>query len=187
MAAPPEITLKNLSGHYILNKPISGDPDPVLALQGIGWLIRKAISVMPVQLIIKNYQDDQGFWHFDIEQPGAAGISGTTELRTVDGKEAHHKDHIFGAVDGVTNWIKVSDLKDDDEDEKFLKDGWLDEELIDNQVKSVGNGWTARQVWGFQEAEVNGQKIRMYARNIIVWKKDKVQRVKFFYDYKPAN
>jgi hypothetical protein len=142
---------------------------------------------MSVQLNIKSYQDESGAWHIDVEQPGAAGIKGTTELRTIDGKKADHEDHIFGHVVGVTNWIKVGDFKDDDEDEAFLKQDWLDEELVDNQVESTKNGWTARQVWGFQNVIEGGVEKRFYVRNVVVKKKDKIERAKLIYDFSPAH
>lgn len=41
--------------------------------------------------------------------------------------------------------MKLSDVEDDNE---FLKKGWLDEgnEHVQSYVESVGNGWTANQV-----------------------------------------
>jgi len=167
------------------NKPLSDDPDPVLALQGIGWLVRKAISMMSVQLDIKSYQDSDGLWHIDVEQPGAAGIKGTTELRTIDGKPADHEDHIFGHVVGTTTWGKVGDFKDDGGDESYLKADWLDDEILVNKVEAT-NGWTATQIWGFQNVNVGGVTERRYARNIIVKKKDKQVKARLIYDYSPA-
>ena len=66
MASPPEVNSRNLSGKFIMvcynlliytnpplkqynqNKSISDDLDAVLALQGIGWLTRKAIGLATV-------------------------------------------------------------------------------------------------------------------------------------------
>lgn len=142
--------------------------------------------MMSVQLNIKEYQDEQGLWHIDVEQPGAAGIKGTTELRTIDGKEADHEDHIFGHIVGTNDWKKVSELTGDDaEDVEYLKADWLDDEVIDNMAVNSKSGWTARQVWGFQHAVVNGETKRMYARNVVVKKKDKFVRAKLIYDYSP--
>ena len=209
MAAPDTVTTKNLSGVFVMvgqsfpsrlacrhpadvcarqNKAESGEIDPVLQLQGIGWLVRKAIGLMAVTLIIKQYTDNKGLINIDIEQPGAAGIKGTTELRTINGEWREHEDHIFGAVRGKNKWTKISDYKDDDEDDKYLKSGWdkgtQGGDLIEGIVESLKNGWTARQVWGFQE--VNG--VRKYARNIVVEKGDQKRIVTLFYDYKgPQN
>jgi hypothetical protein len=141
--------------------------------------------MMSVQLDIKSYQDADGLWHIDVEQPGAAGIKGTTELRTIDGKPADHEDHIFGHVVGTTVWNTVSSFKDDGGDETYLKADWLDDEILDNKVEAT-NGWTARQIWGFQNVNDGGVEKRFYARNIIVKKKDKSVKARLIYDYSPA-
>jgi len=184
MAAPAANNVKNLNGVWTMSKKLSGDTDAILALQGINWFIRKAIGVITVTLIIKQYTDDEGVVHIDITQPGAAGIEGTTELRNLSGEWREHEDHIFGHVKGTTKWIKLEDLKDDDEDEKFLKSGWLPEihedGAIDSYVESVSNGWTARQIWGF--AEVNNE--RHHVRRVCVKKGNKTQRQVIVYDYK---
>jgi len=184
MAAPASKTIHDLSGTWTMNKSQSDPTDPILQLQGIGWLIRKAIGLMTVTLIVKQYKDDGGVVHIDIEQPGAAGIKGTTEERQIDGTWREHEDHVFGAVKGTTNWIKISNLKDDDADEAFLKKGWTDEtvsdETVDSYVESINNGWTARQIWGFEE--IDGE--RKYVRHVVVKKKDKVERARLIYDFK---
>lgn len=141
--------------------------------------------MMSVQLNIKSYQDEAGLWHIDIEQPGAAGIKGTTELRTVDGKPADHEDHIFGHAVGTTLWRSVSSFKDDGGDDSYLKADWLDDEIIDTTAEAT-NGWVARQIWGFQNVNDGGVERRVYARNIIVTKKDKSVRARLIYDFSPA-
>lgn len=142
---------------------------------------------MAVTLVIKEYTDEKGDLHIDIVQPGAVGIKGTTEKRILTGEWQEHEDHIFGSVKGTSKWAKLSSFSDEDEDEKHLKSKWdkatQDDDIIDNYVESHGNGWVARQVWGFQE--VNG--VRKYARNIVVKKGDKVERVTLIYDYKGPN
>jgi len=172
-----------------MNKTLSDDTDPILQLQGIGWIIRKAIGLMTVALNIKEYKDDEGVYHIDVEQPGAAGIKGTTELRTIDGAKRDHEDHVFGHVIGSTKWIKVADLNDSDADEAFLKKDWDAEtaagELVNSYVESTKNGWTARQVWGFQNVQVEGQAQRRYVRNVVVKKADKTIRAKLIYDFHP--
>ena len=146
--------------------------------------MRKAIGMMTVQLHVKSYQDDQGIWHIDIEQPGAAGIKGTSELRTIDGKASDHEDHVFGKVERSSEWASVSTFKDGENDE-FLKDGWLDDEVLLNKVEAK-NGWTAKQVWGFQNVNDGGVEERRYVRNVAVTKKDKTVKAKLVYDYSPA-
>jgi hypothetical protein len=42
-------------------------------------------------LVIKQYTDEEGLTHIDIEQPGAAGIKGTTERRIIEGGWNEHE------------------------------------------------------------------------------------------------
>jgi len=190
MAAPASKTIHDLNGTWTMNKTLSDPTDPILQLQGVSWLVRKAIGYMTITLITKEYTDDEGFTHIDIEQPGAAGFKGTTEERTLDGKVGEHEDHVFGAVRGQTKWTKIADLKDEDADEAFLKKGWTEETLndadgaVDSYVESVNNGWTARQIWGFEEIEVDGEKKRFYTRHVVVKKEDKTIQARLIYDFK---
>ena len=159
-------------------------------MQGVGWFTRKAIGIATITLHVKDYKAEDGLEHIDIEQIGTGGLKGTTELRTYDDQWREHTDHVFGHVKGRNRRIKLSSLNDADEDEKFLKTGWAQDivdgdEVIDGVVESIGqNGWTARQVWGFEV--VDGQ--RRYCRHSIVHQGDKVKRVRLVYDYKgPLN
>ena len=52
MASPSEVTITNLSGKFVMNKELSNNIDALLALQGIGWLTRKAIQLATVYLTI---------------------------------------------------------------------------------------------------------------------------------------
>jgi len=184
MAAPADKNIKNLNGVWTMNKTQSGNTDAILSLQGINWFIRKAIGAMTVTLVTKQYTDEEGDIHIDIVQPGTAGIKGTEELRTVNGEWRDHEDHIFGAVKGTTKWIKISDLKDSDPDEAFLNKDWdeatLEGDVVDSYVESVGNGWNARQIWGF--ATIDG--VRKLTRRVVVKKGDKAQRERLVYDFK---
>jgi hypothetical protein len=88
-----------------MNKVESDPTDPILALQGVGWLIRKVIAAMTVKLEIEQSTDEEGVEHIVITQPGAAGIKGTQEKRHIpkgDEKSwTDHKDHVFGHVKGT--------------------------------------------------------------------------------------
>ena len=65
--------------------------------------MRKAISLATVYLDVKEYVDDKGETHIDIDQTATGGIKGTSEKRVLDWKipENTHKDGIFGEVEGV--------------------------------------------------------------------------------------
>ncbi|KAL3419327.1 hypothetical protein PVAG01_09549 [Phlyctema vagabunda] len=185
MAAPPEITLGDLSGQWVINKTLSDDPDPVLAMQGVGWWTRKAIAYATVTLHVKQYVDEQGLTHIDIEQTATGGIKGTTELRTLDWVEREHNDHIFGDLKGKGRWLNFdSGLIDDD----YLKEDWLEgpeevagpngEKHIQSFVDAAG-GWTGNQIWGF--AMIGNE--RRYTRRFTVIKGDQVKKIRLVYDW----
>lgn len=144
------------------NKSLSDSPDAGLALQGIGWLTRKAIGLATVTLHIKEYEDDAKVTHCDISQTATGGVKGTTENRTFDNEWRDHSDWLFGKVKGRTQWISSPS------DDAFLNSNWEEgsKEWVYGYVESYDNGWTAAQTWGFQI--VNGE--RRYARNIVIAK-----------------
>lgn len=116
MATPADKTIKNLNGSWIIDKSISTPTENVLKLQGLGWVLRKAIGVATITLHIHTYSDteDAKILHVDIDQTVTGGIKGTTEIRVTDGKERDHKDHIFGNNKGqsfLTRGAKGEDGK----------------------------------------------------------------------------
>ncbi|KAG0647604.1 hypothetical protein D0Z07_6860 [Hyphodiscus hymeniophilus] len=185
MAAPPETSIKDLSGEWVMNKTLSDDTDSILALQGIGWITRKAIAYATVTLHTKQYTDDVGHTHIDIEQTATGGIKGTSELRELIWEFKEHEDHIFGKLKGRSRWLNIDAVEDD-----FLKDGWLEGEEekggpagevhVESYVENNEKGWTADQIWGF--AIVDGK--RYYVRRIIVKKGDKILKARLVYDRK---
>lgn len=175
------------------NKTLSDDFDSVLALQGVSWLTRKAISFATVILTIKEYSEES-IYHIDITSV-ASGLSTTQENRTLDWNERDHTDRIFGHVQGRSRMFKTGEYQMEGpgspEDAVFLraeklKDGKTDSTFLDNEhvqswVKSVdGGNWIAEQIWGFEE--VDGE--RRYTRRVLVWKNGKKQQARLVYDYK---
>ena len=101
-----------------------------------------------------------------------------------------HKDGIFGEVLGKSRWADETKLResfgddnpDDKEDLEFFLKGWLDEdggERVQAYAQSVGNGWGATQVWGF---EMVGQQ-RFYTRHVVVRKGKEMKRARLVYDF----
>lgn len=111
--------------------------------QGIGWFLRKAISLATVTLTIRQYLENS-ITHIDIQQTATGGIQGTTELRKLDWIYHDHKDGIFGDCRGKARWVKLKNVDDDE----FLKTGWddMEGEHVQSYVESKTNGWTADQV-----------------------------------------
>lgn len=158
MAVPQTMTTLDLSGKYVMNKALSDDMDGILQLQGVGWLIRKAIRIATLNLYCKHYRDDAEVEHIDVDQT-LSGVKGTAENRPIDWVERSDYDHVFGPVMSKTKRIRVDELED-----SYLKEGWLDETkehgviLIVEQSDTTkgGLGWLCEQVWGFET--MNGER-----------------------------
>jgi hypothetical protein len=121
--------------------------------------------------------------HVDIEQTTTGGLAGTTELRTLDHQAREHTDHIFGKLEGRTQFISTDAVSD-----PYQKEGWLDDEAehggpagelhIESAVVAE-KGWTANQIWGF--ALIDGK--RRYTRRVVVTNGDEVLKIRLVYDY----
>lgn len=133
-----------------------------------------------VTLTITEYVDDTAdkYTHIDIHQVATGGVGATTEKRTLDYTFREHSDRIFGKVKGKSRWIKLEDVDDDD----FLKTGFddMEGEHVQAWAESVDNGWTANQIWGFEE--VDGK--RHHVRHVVVRKGDDWKLARLVYDYK---
>ena len=175
------------------NKSQSGNIEPALALQGIGWVTRKAVSLATMTLNIKQFSappsppaDPSGaaVAHIEIEQTGTGGIKGTTEKRCLDFEFREHTDYLFGHVKGQSKWVAAAEVTDE-----FLAGGWLEgeeeakgpngESHVLNHVESYDNGWTATQVWGFKLVE----GVRKYVRNVVIAKGAERVEIQLVYDF----
>ncbi|KGO74524.1 hypothetical protein PITC_099160 [Penicillium italicum] len=110
MAAPQEITIENLNGHWVLNKDLTSEADPILKLQKVPWLIRKAFGFATIYLQISQYQTpasetSQQSTNIDFTQTATAGLAGTKEERVLDWKVSDHEDYFFGQVQGQSEFV----------------------------------------------------------------------------------
>ncbi|KAM7206594.1 hypothetical protein V8F33_000237 [Rhypophila sp. PSN 637] len=193
MAAPSSKNIGDLTGKWKMNKSQSGALEPVLALQGIGWLTRKAVGAATFTLDVKHFNAPPAppadpssgpVSHIEIDQLGTGGIKGTTEKRCLDNTFREHSDWLFGSVKGQSRWLNVEDI-----DDAYLKAGFLEgdeekggpngEKHIISYVESLDRGWTATQIWGFKNIE--GE--RKYVRNVVVAKGDERVEVQLVYDF----
>ena len=166
MAAPAEMTTRDISGKYIMvcltplqsfqlpmtlvqNKTLSDDNDEILRLQGVGWMTRKAISIATLYLDVRHFTED-GIEQIVIDQTITGGIKGTKEHRRFDWVERPHEDHIFGPVLGKSNRLTLDEIEQD-----WLKQDWLEESFLDGKIiytratsdtEKSGRTWTAQQV-----------------------------------------
>ncbi|KAF2468073.1 uncharacterized protein BDR25DRAFT_232582 [Lindgomyces ingoldianus] len=196
MAAPSEKTIRSLDGKWIINKTLSDSTDPVLALQGMGWLTRKAIGLATVTQHLKSYTEPPEdnptgapITHIEIQQTASGGLKGTSEKRILDWQFRPHSDYLFGDLRGRSRWNTLTKLKEEyagkalEQDAEFLCEGWLEEtvngEVVDSFVENEGKGWTAWQIWGF--AEVDG--VRMLTRRFVVRRGEEAKSCRLIYDW----
>ncbi|KAJ5570031.1 uncharacterized protein N7459_009461 [Penicillium hispanicum] len=108
MAAPADITIKNLNGQWVMDATLSDPTDSILALQGMSWFLRKALPYATVTLHVHEYPDSEKpqVYHIDIEQVVTGGISASTESRVLDWEERGHEDNIFGALRGRSRMFR---------------------------------------------------------------------------------
>lgn len=133
---------------------------------------------------MKQYTDEEGHTHIDIDQTATGGIKGTTELRELNWEFKEHEDHIFGKMKGRSRWLNLDAVED-----SFLKDGWLegDEEKggpagelhVESYVENNEKGWTGEQIWGF--AIVDGK--RYYVRRVVIKKGSEEMKVRLVYNW----
>ncbi|KAK0716108.1 hypothetical protein B0H67DRAFT_582411 [Lasiosphaeris hirsuta] len=160
MAAPAGMGIHNLSGNWALNRGLSDDISPVLALQGVNWILRAALSRAPISLAISHVRDEtSGVGTVTTTQRTMGRVA--QEERALDWTDTTSSHPIFGQV--VTK-SRISAI--DDKLKPFLRQDWEENtsELIEAQ--SVGPGWTSWQTWGFQI--IDGK--RYHVRNAIVQK-----------------
>ncbi|AEO66117.1 uncharacterized protein THITE_2047971 [Thermothielavioides terrestris NRRL 8126] len=195
MAAPANKTIGDLNGKWVMNKSQSSNVEPGLALQGIGWVTRKAVTMTTLTLHVKQYvappsppadpATSPEATHIEIEQTGTGGFKGSTERRCLDGTWREHTDWLFGHVRGRTTWLATAA----DAEDEFLAAGWLegDEEKtgpageahVRSYVESLDSDWTATQIWGFKLIE----GVRKYCRNVVIAKGEERVELQLVYDF----
>ncbi|KAL1603917.1 hypothetical protein SLS60_005509 [Paraconiothyrium brasiliense] len=161
MAAPANKNIKDLNGKWIINKTHSDSTEPVLALQGIGWMTRKALGLATVTLHTKQYlktPDDNPsageVIHIDIDQFATGGVKGTSEHRALDWKYRPHSDWLFGDLQGRSRLTTLEAVRKEakeiggttQKDAEYVTEGFLEEtekgETIESFVDNDGKQWT---------------------------------------------
>lgn len=176
MAAPPFKTLQSLAGKWKLNKDLSDDFTPILTLQGVNTLLRKAISSASVHLTISQPSQDQ----VNMKQTAtAASIPGTTEEYVLDWQWRSNHDAFFGQIEGRSRWISVEDAQKEAWQGEWIE-GDSDSKLINAVGKKPDGAWEATHIWGFEM--VNGE--RRHTRRVkAVSRAGEEIRVKMVYDF----
>lgn len=180
MAAPPNITLQNLSGKWQLNKSCSDDFASVLALQGVNILVRKAATAASIHLNITQTDENQ---IKNAQSVTSGKIPGTTEEYTLDWEWRTNKDSFFGEVSGRSRWVSVEEGRQTEvvsEGEGEWVEGDSDGKLIEAEGKKADGEWRAHHLWGFEQVDDKRRHTRrVYVEN----KKGEKIRVRMVYDF----
>jgi hypothetical protein len=181
------------------NKSLSDSFDPVLALQGVGYMIRTALGFATITQHLRQSpttgEDGAPTTAITIDQVITSGLKGSVENRTLDWHFRGHTDWLFGTVEGRSRYSTLAKIVEEnkgkdhgfitEEDAKFLVEGWLKEtedgEIVEAFADNEGSKWIALQIWGF--AEIGGE--RRLTRRFAIRRKDRdeVVRVRMVYDY----
>ncbi|MCJ1352047.1 MAG: hypothetical protein MMC33_002031 [Icmadophila ericetorum] len=186
MTAPPEITMSSLTGKWILSKK-SDDWEPLLGLQGVPWIKRRAANYITLTDHLNQYTDDAGLDHVDVKQTVTGGFKGGVENRTLNWEVFEGPNETFGQVKDQCKWLGGVEELDQEHGAEFLKEGWIMDEgsgeqgkrLLLATMESVKLGWRSVAVWGFQM--IDGE--RWHVRKVAVKKGDQVLTGKAVYDW----
>lgn len=166
---------------HLQNKSLSDDNDPVLKIQNVGFIQRKAIGAANLELTIKLYEDD-GATHFDTAIKPSLGPASSEArvLRWDDETEVKHP--LFGNGRARARWASPADPEV--AADEFLAGGWEEgtEELI-LMENTMDSGVVTKLVHGFEV--VKGE--RHYVRHIVSKnKKGETAKVRLVYNYEGA-
>ncbi|KAJ5138420.1 uncharacterized protein N7515_003268 [Penicillium bovifimosum] len=213
MAAPTDITMKNLNGTWELDSTKSNPTDPILALQGMGWIMRKTLSLATVTIHIHQYQDKENpsVTAIDAQQVITGGIKASPEERRLDWELREREDAVFGRLSSRSRFIggkaegdairPVLDVQtstgNPEEDAKVQK--FLVGEILADGSKSdgfVGEEGEEAFLHSFVQSLENGwtaeqvwgfeivEGERLHARRIAVAKDGKVEYARLVYSFK---
>lgn len=178
MAAPSHKTLHNLSGHWTLNKSLSDPYEPVLALQDVNVLIRKAASSCSVHLSIT--QPSANELHIQQSATGAA-IPGTKEDHTLDWEWRESKDPLFGAMKGRARWVGIEEAKKGGREGEWLDEAGDEGKLVQVEGQKPDDEWGGTHFLGFESVDGG----RRFVRRVWLWnrKKGEEMNVRMVYDF----
>ncbi|KAK4939165.1 hypothetical protein LTR66_015030 [Elasticomyces elasticus] len=191
MAAPPELSMQDLTGSCFQNKTLSDSFDRAFAIQGIPWIIRKVVSIATLSLKVAHEVDESGAKTLVFTQAASvaiAGLSEEKEVRFLDGRETLHSSTLFGTSSARSRLVNMSTATGNDGKpldplltRNFLQEGESggDNNLFDLVVHQT-KGWVMEQIWGF--GIVNDE--RRLIKKMVIRKGDDVAHATAFYDWK---
>ncbi|KAJ5761304.1 hypothetical protein N7520_008460 [Penicillium odoratum] len=120
MATPRDVTIDRLNGNWTLSKSLSSELDLIFKLQGINWLLRKAISLTDINLKIctshtLNSETGESVAKIEfLQSPSIGSLASTTEVRVLNWEAQTHFDYFFGEVVCRSCFVRASPTTQDD-------------------------------------------------------------------------
>ncbi|KAH9937925.1 uncharacterized protein BXZ73DRAFT_44703 [Epithele typhae] len=171
MAAPADMTARNLSGKFALNKEFTKN-DELLKAQGVSWMLRKTIGAATPRLTMTHTVDDAGMEHIALVQGIGKGGEKVNE-RALDGVERENEGALFGKTADSSSRKTLAEVSTC----KWLAEGWLEESFLDGKIIHVRtkgeSGWTMEQTWGFQT--LGGKKLHVRKMHMVCAKGEVVE------------
>ena len=133
------------------NHSLSDDTDKILTLQGVSWVTRKIINNATITLHIKQYKDDEGVEHIDIEQTVTGGITASPEKRTLDWTPRKSEHSLFGFIIGKARRIPITDVTDG-----YLNSGWLPDVSRDGAIQAFAEADKEKNSHSWKSDMVSG-------------------------------
>ncbi|KAJ5374409.1 hypothetical protein N7517_006415 [Penicillium concentricum] len=193
MAAPNFKDIPDLTGTWVLNRKLSTDPDEIMVLQGVPWVVRKVLRHARLSLQICQTTStcidekcDEGSVLADksnsvtslrITQTVNPGGFDSEGSYLVDGSKQDLSLPIFGDIQMQLEFIDKSHVLEDST-RKIVEVASLTNIVIQELALNSSKGWDAEVIWGFEELE--GKK--HLTRNIRTTKEEKKVIAKMVYD-----
>lgn len=171
----------------------------MLQLQGVSWVKRRAIAMLPTSFIISHITDEAGIEHIDTTRNLPGGLAGSTKKRILDGRECDEEDDVVGPVTRKFSKIPVEEVTDGFSKQDWTQDTidggivladscstpgknshtWKLVQVVDH-FPSLTCSHTPNQAWGF--AIVNGE--RRYVRRVAFTSSEKEIHARLVFDYR---
>ncbi|KAJ5170025.1 uncharacterized protein N7500_002808 [Penicillium coprophilum] len=193
MAAPSLRDIPDLNGTWVLNRKLSTDPDDIMALQGVPWVVRKVLRHARLSLqicqttstCIEEKVDDSSILADNLKSVTSLRITQTVNpggfdsegSYLVDGSKQDLSLPIFGDIQMQLKFIPRSHVLEDCIRET-VEVASLTSIVIQELALNSSKGWDAEVIWGFEE--LDGK--RYLTRNIRTTKEDKKVIAKMVYD-----
>lgn len=176
------------------NKGLSDSHMELMRLQGVNWVLRKAITMADIPIHIT--QQGEGVdTVLVLEYIASFGLRGTTETRKLDWNQTTHKDFIFGEVKGRSKFVSADEVSRDSSLKSLFEEFGMEvQDIVYSEADAADGTWTSQmvsflsinllnfadyQLWGFEV--LNGS--RFFVRNARVCKSSAKARAQLVYNY----